>query len=258
MPTETALGTRLSEALAEIERADVVAGIPSFNNAATIAQVVAAVRDGLLESFPGERCVIVNSDGGSRDGTPDIARESDTLELRVIAGPYEGPSGKGSALRAVFESIRMLGARAGCVLDSDLRSVTPRWVDRLARPVAERRADFVTPLYVRHKHDGTITNAVAYPLVRALYGQRVRQPIGGEFGFSAALARRYLEEDVWEGDAARFGIDIFMTTTALASGARVMQAALGAKIHDPKDPAAHLGPMFAQVLGSAIRQVGRH
>jgi len=80
----------------------------------------------------------------------------------------------------------------------------------------------------------------------------VRQPIGGEFGFDAALARIYLDEPVWDSDVAKFGIDIFMTTTALARGVRVAQAFLGAKIHDPKDPGADLGPMFTQVVGTLL------
>jgi hypothetical protein len=58
---------------------------------------------------------------------------------------------------------------------------------------------------------------------------------------------------VWETDVARFGIDIFMTTNALARHARVVQAFLGAKVHDPKDPAADLGPMFTQVVGTLFR-----
>lgn len=42
---------------------------------------------------------------------------------------------------------------------------------------------------------------------------------------------------------ARFGVDIFLTTTAIARGFKVTQAALGMKIHDPpKDPAASLAP----------------
>src|SRR5439155_747140 len=84
-------------------------------------------------------------------------------------------------------------------------------------PVVSGNAGYVTPLYARHKHDGTITNTVAYPLTRALYGARVRQPIGGEFGFAAELAHVWLAEPVWDTDVARFGIDIFMTTTALAA-----------------------------------------
>lgn len=258
VPVGSALDESLRVAIQRLGSADVIAGIPSYNNAGTIEHVVRTVREGLRAAFPGQRTAIVNADGGSTDGTADIVRDHDSESVPVIAGPYSGPSGKGSALRAVFEAADRLGARAACVLDSDLRSVTPEWVARLAGPVAAGRADYVAPLYVRHKHDGTITNTVVYPLVRSLYGARVRQPIGGEFGFSRGLARAFLEDGAWDGDVARFGIDIFMTTTALARGARIVQAALGAKVHDPKDPAVHLRPMFSQVLTSAVEQVGRH
>jgi len=49
---------------------------------------------------------------------------------------------------------------------------------------------------------------------------------------------------------ARFGIDIWMTTLAIAEGYKVCQSYLGAKIHDAKDPGSDLGPMFAQVVSS--------
>jgi hypothetical protein len=58
---------------------------------------------------------------------------------------------------------------------------------------------------------------------------------------------------VWPSDVARFGIDIYMTTTALVTGRRVVQAFLGAKIHDPKDPGADLAPMFSQVVSTLFR-----
>ncbi len=70
----------------------------------------------------------------------------------------------------------------------------------------------MAPYYHRHKFDGTITNNVVYPLTRALYGQQVRQPIGGDFGVSRALVRHYLGLPVWDTDVARYGIDIWMTT----------------------------------------------
>ena len=44
-----------------------------------------------------------------------------------------------------------------------------------------------------------------------------------------------------------------MTTSALAGGFAVCQTRLGAKIHDPKDPGADLGPMFRQVVGTILR-----
>ncbi len=257
MPVQSALDEQLRRDVLRIGRADVVVGIPSFRNAATIGHVAQMAARGLRERFAGSRVAIVNADGGSGDGTADRVREGAT-GVPVAAGRYAGPSGKGSAFRAIFEAAGLLGARACAVVDADLRSITPEWIARLAGPVVRDEADYVTPLYARHKHDGTITNTIAYPLTRALYGLRVRQPIGGEFGFRADLARTFLAEPVWEGDVARFGIDIFMTTTALAREARVVQAFLGAKVHDPKDPAADLGPMFTQVVGTLLRLAARY
>src|SRR5438132_2743808 len=241
----------MRDALRMQERADIVVGIPSFRNAATIGHVTEAAAEGRRRNSPDMRAVIVNADGGSEDGTRDRVRAS-ADGVPIVPGRYQGRSGKGSAFRAIFEAVTLLGARACAVVDSDLRSITPEWIARLVGPIVRGEADYVTPLYARHKNDGTITNTIAYPLTRALYGARVRQPIGGEFGFGADLARVYLAEPVWESDVAKFGIDIFMTTTALARGVRVAQAFLGAKIHDTKDPGADLGPMFTQVVGTLL------
>jgi hypothetical protein len=251
------LDERLASGLTKIGSADVVVGIPSFRNSATIGYVATTAATGLREHFPGARVAIVNADGGSEDGTPDRVVEG-ALGVPVAVGRYIGPPGKGSAFRAIFTAVGILGARACAVVDSDLRSITPEWIGRLLTPVTKGDTDYVTPLYARHKHDGTITNSVAYPLTRALYGLRIRQPIGGEFGFRANLATAFLEQPVWNTDVARFGIDIFMTTTAIARSARVAQAFLGAKVHDPKDPAADLGPMFTQVVGTLFRMASEN
>jgi hypothetical protein len=247
----SALAADMRDALRKQDRADLVVGIPSFRNAATIGHVTKTVAEGLRQNFPDMRAVIVNADGGSEDGTPERVRAS-ADGVPTVAGRYQGKSGKGSAFRAIFEAVSLLDAKACAVVDSDLRSITPEWIARLIGPVLRGEADYVTPLYARHKHDGTITNTIAYPLTRSLYGARVRQPIGGEFGFGADLAKIFLAEPVWDSDVAKFGIDIFMTTTALARGVRIAQAFLGAKIHDPKDPGADLGPMFTQVVGTLL------
>jgi glycosyltransferase involved in cell wall biosynthesis len=208
---------------------------------------------------------VLNSDGGSADGTPHAMIQAAEQSARDFGGDadiatvrYRGISGKGSAFREIFESASALEARAVVVLDADLRSVTPEWIARLASPIVEDAADFVAPLYRRHKFDGTITNSIVYPMTHALFGGHVRQPIGGDFGFSGALAGAYARQDVWESDVARFGIDLWMTTTALAEGYRVAQAHLGAKLHDPKDPGKHLSNMLVEVVGTAFALLERH
>jgi hypothetical protein len=176
-----------------------------------------------------------------------------------VSTTLEGIRGKGNALRPLFAIARSTGARALATFDSDLRSILPTWVEHVLGPVLDHGYDQIAPLYLRHKNDGTITNSIAFPLTAALYGRRVRQPIGGDFGFSGGLASMWAEaEDVWRTDVARFGVDVWMTTTAIAGGYRVGQARLGSKIHDPKDPAQHLGPMFRQVVGTMFRLAGRH
>jgi hypothetical protein len=226
-------------------------GIPSFNHAPTIPHVARAAADGVAKHFPGVEALLYNADGGSHDGTPSAflgIPHGDQVHLE--SEPYRGPSGKGSAVRAIFERAVAVQAEACCIVDADLRSITPEWIAGLAGPVLAGTYDYITPYYQRHKFDGTITNNVTYPLVRTLFGRRIRQPIGGDFGFAGWLAAAWLREPHWSNDIARFGIDIFMTCTALARQARVAQAALGSKVHDPKDPAADLGPMFRQVVGT--------
>jgi glycosyltransferase involved in cell wall biosynthesis len=250
--------------IGEIREADVLVGIPSFNNARTIGHVVSAVQAGFAKYFPDKKCVLVNSDGGSNDGTAEIVQNTSAVDFQSIlirhrteqvfkiTTPYHGIPGKGSAFRTIFEIAQALNAKACAVVDSDLRSITPEWVELLIKPLIEGDCDYVSPLYHRHKYDGTITNSIIYPLTRALYGKRIRQPIGGDFGFSGRLAAYFLTKDVWETDVARYGIDIWMTTTAIANGFKISQAFLGAKIHDPKDPGADLSEMLYQVVGSVF------
>ncbi len=247
-----------------IKEADIVVGIPSYNNAGTIGHVTRAACVGLAKYFPHLKSVIINSDGGSTDATSEAvlsARMEDSHLLLLstpmsavhrLSVPYHGIPGKGSAFRLIFQMAAKLRAKACAVVDSDLRSITPEWFDLLLRPILFADFDFVAPYYHRHKYDGTITNSIVYPLTRALYGPRVRQPIGGEFGIAGRLIARYLERDDWETDVARYGIDIWMTTIAIAEGYRVCQSFLGAKLHDAKDPGSDLSAMLHQVVGSVF------
>lgn len=252
-----------AEKISTLEEVDILVGIPSYNSAKTIVHVVKAVEAGLLKYFPNCKSLLVNSDGGSTDGTMEAVRNATvdlesilinrkTDQFRKFVTPYHGIPGKGSAFRTIFEIARNLNAKACAVVDSDLRSITPEWLELLIKPVLEENYDYVSPYYMRHKYDGTITNSIVYPLTRSLYGKRIRQPIGGDFGFSGALASFYLTKDVWETDVSRFGIDIWMTTTAVANGFKICQAFLGAKIHDAKDPGSDLSAMLHQVVSSVF------
>jgi glucosylglycerate synthase len=237
--------------LEELERADVVVGIPCFNNDKTVAHVIQMVSHGLKEFYPSLRAVIIISDGGSTDDTREVAKDFQLKPWQEkIVSIYRGIPGKGTALRMILQSASVLNARACMVVDADLRSITNRWVKMLLDPVLEEDFDFVAPIYTRYKYDGTITNNIVYNLCQAVFGKKIRQPIGGDFAFGRDLVHYYIQQDVWETDIARFGIDIWLTVEAIENGFRLCQSHLGRKIHDARDPSEHLGPMFRQVVST--------
>jgi glucosylglycerate synthase len=73
MPEHT-LPEAAENAIRNLGQVDVVVGIPSYNNSRTIGHVVRAAHAGLAKYFPQFTAVIINSDGGSRDGTPRSTR----------------------------------------------------------------------------------------------------------------------------------------------------------------------------------------
>jgi hypothetical protein len=250
----TTLRDHARKTIERLRYADIVVGIPSYYSGETIVHVIQTVAEGLVRFYPDAKAVILVADGGSTDDTREIANlvHIDSYNVKKIVTIYRGVPGKGAGLRAAFEVANFLRARAGAVFDSDLVSINPEGVRNVRDPVF-KGYDFVAPWYRRYKLDGTITNTIAYNLTRALYGQRIRQPIGGDFGISQRLAKHYFDQDVWETDVARFGVDVWMTTTAIVGGFKLCQARLGVKVHGEKDPGADLGPMFRQVVGTIFQ-----
>lgn len=254
MFVDTALRADAKRRVREIGTVDIIVGIPSYKNAKTVGDVIEAAAEGLVRHFPDARSVIVVSDGMSTDDTVQAAQTTPVPEsVQKIVTLYQGLSGKGSAVRAVFEIAQGLDPRAVILLDADLQSITPQWIQSLAGAIVNGEADYVTPHYTRHPNEVAINDLLAYPLTRALYGPDLRQPLGGEVALSGELVDFLAGKDVWETDVARFGIHVWMTTLAITEGWRLAQAALTTKVHDYKDPTVGFEPKFLQVAGTMFR-----
>jgi len=234
----------------KIEKADLVVSSPSYNESDCIDFPVRQADIGLTKYFSDKRSVIINCDNNSPDNTKKAFLDTPTDVPKIYISTAPGIKGKGNNTKNLFRKVVALEAEAVVMVDADLKSITPEWIKHLGEPLFNDFS-YVSPLYVRHKYDGTITNGIAYPLTRALYGRRVRQPIGGDFGFSGALGKVFLESDIWDEATSNFGVDIWMTTLAINQGVQICQSFMGKpKIHRPKDPASSLGPMFRQVVGT--------
>jgi hypothetical protein len=264
------LSDELVQHLVAVGRVDILVGLPTLDNAATVGRVVRAIHTSFGTDFLRERTVLINSDGGSRDGTPEIVREAslrddETLyasqSLRTIhriSAPYRGVPGKAAALRTLFAAADLLQARAVAVFDPDVTAVTPEWLPRLVRPVLEDRADFVAPTFGRHPLEGPLVTQLVRPLLRGAYGQALTDPIAGEFACSGAFAARCLAAPVWEARAGQQGVELWLPLEALATGLRLAQAPLGRRLAAPSAPRPGLPEVFRQVVGTLFECLERH
>jgi hypothetical protein len=263
----TLLSDELLSQLMAVGQVDVLVGLPTLNHSDSVGPVVRAVHLAFNRELARERTVLVNVDGGSTDGTPDIVRgasivDRDTLlashSLRTnhrISAPYHGVPGKAAALRTVFAAADLLQARAAVVLDPEIASVSPESVAALARPALDGEADFVSPAYARHPLDGPLVTQVVRPLFRAAYGLALSEPLAGEFGCSGRFAARCLEEPAWESDDLRLAIDLWISGMAAGEGLRVTEVSLGPRrlASRPRPAVAALVPQVLDALFTCLR-----
>ena len=85
--------------------------------------------------------------GGASDRTQDEVKkiQMENVKAILISDPAHpvhkvvalchGIPGKGTALRTVFEIVESLNVGACALVDSDLRSITPEWMELLLKPV---------------------------------------------------------------------------------------------------------------------------
>jgi len=232
-----------------VSEAEIAVVIPSYKEADSIAHPTKVASEGLIKYFPDTKSVIINADNASPDGTEEVFLGTETGVPKIYITTPENTPGKGWNFANAFRKGYALGVRAFVCVDADLISITPEWIKYMATPILDEGYDYLTPLYSRHKYDGTITNNICYPLIYGIFGRDIRQPIGGDFALSGRLAR-HLVSVPWHRTTHQYGVDIFMTMHALLGGYRIAQVGLGAKIHKPSAP--KLGAMFLQVVGTAL------
>ena len=256
----------LDSQLAALVPCEIVVGLPTYNNAGTVPAVAAAVRVGLAAHFADVSAALVNVDAGSMDQTPELLaaeagmsvvlarHEAPSVERAAV--PFHGVPGRDAALRVLFDVARRLNARVLVLLEADVTSVTEAWIERLARPVWEAKADLVTPVYVRHRHEGTMTNLILAPLVRTLFGRRLRQPFGGAFAVSRHLLDHVLAHPL-RPTTGRDLMDLWLTGTAIADGFAVWEAWLGPRHVESRTRTTDLPTMLAQSLGAVFTVMDR-
>src|SRR5450631_237847 len=142
--------------LINVGEVDILVGLPTHNNAKTIGSIVRTIQSGILGGFPRERAVIINVDGGSRDGTPELVtgisiddvRPASNLHalrtLHSISTNYAGSPESGVAFRTILAAAELLRAKACIVMSPESANIEPEWLSKLLRPIYRDGFDLVT------------------------------------------------------------------------------------------------------------------
>jgi glucosylglycerate synthase len=263
MARSSILSDELLRHLVAVGQVDILVGVPTFNNAATVQAVVKSIHVGLAKHFPRERTVLINPDGGSEDGTIDLVRSApmadeelrDVTTLRTthrVSAPYHGLPDRAGGVRVVFAAADLLQARAVVIVDANVMNMTPDWVAELARPVWKNEADLVLPIHPRQRFEGPLLTQLIRPLLSATYARRLRSNTAGNFCCSGRFAARLVGHGMWERELSFPALDVWTVTAALAEDLRLVQVHLGPNLSAPRAGRAGLPELFEQAVGTTL------
>ncbi|RKY43327.1 MAG: hypothetical protein DRP81_07050, partial [Candidatus Omnitrophota bacterium] len=279
------------------KKVDFVVAIPFKGDkveAKSIKGVIKAAAFGVRKYFPDKK-VLILAVAGPYDSNVNEAKTSkaaqETFE-EISSKNIEGfcfalvNKGKGWGMRAAIDLIAQLEVPF-IFLDADLRQLRieknkksrlyptqpwkeegiviglqPKSIKWLLTPILEGK-DYVMSHYLRDPLDGTITNNIILPGIKAIFGLMMRQGIGGEFAGSPKLAkvmRDYLDNvEAMISDAMTYGIDICITIQAIINQLNIGEAFNTVKVHNPSEgklgETYQKGGMFSEVTKAFFDRV---
>jgi hypothetical protein len=257
---ETFLEDGFLRQLMSVGEVDLLVGIPSYNNAATMGQTIATIEESFQQNFVRDRVCILNVDGGSSDDTRNVLLQKNERKngghrglttLRTVhrvSWAYGSAPSSGVALRTILAAADLLRAKSCAVVSPTTTNLTAAWVANLLRPIYRERFDFLAPLYARNKFQGLLARNLLYPMSRAVFGYRIRELYADEWGFSGRLATQCLDEDVWHEEAVRTRPEAWMAVTAISTELNCCQYFLGQKAA----PASGAGPDIVEAIRQAV------
>lgn len=235
----------------------IVIGLPAGQDRPGATGSAAAIQEALRTAYPGSGSLAVvlteEADGTVPAGTSLSAPEPGAPPPAVQTGA-PGPE---AALHALLEVALAAGAPACALLEPGPPQADPARLRSLLDPVLQEAADLVTPSYARRRFEGVLVTGLVYPLTRALFGQRIHQPLGREIVLSRRLAEHLVRDDEWRLDPDYAGSDLWVITKALVREARCAQVFL-AERPAPRAPTPDASDALVGVLGPLFHEMERN
>jgi hypothetical protein len=251
---------QVQEKTEPIDSADLVVGVLAEFDSDAFAKMCDA-----LHSLPGPLRIAVlekdkrgspasaNSETAAKDLSAETAQKTPTVFCvpALLTRPDSAATGEPSmftAYQSVFVAAERLRARGCCIIASKPDAVTSQWARQLAQPLFEGQIDLVLPHYARRKYEGLLNNCIVAPLVRALYGKRINNPMGPDLAVSQRLVQRVLgARDGGSASSNRRHPLASLTPVALCENLQVIEVHFAARIYPPTDW-TNMSSVLADVL----------
>jgi trehalose synthase len=231
---------RVRESSPSCRGKDILIGIPFSDQIETLPAVIRIAQEGLQQYLPGKSAAFVIA--ATHEGKHFSQQISALFKELTIAGHLftldKEITGKGWAMRALMELSASFGSDLLLIEPDFVRQgqqgIQPSWIYSLYQPL-ELGMDFVLPVFTRPPEAKRAADQLVIPLLVALYGYRVKEPMGGAYGIRKEILHIFLQDTKLfaDTDIGKYGIDIFLTITAIVHDVKICQANLGIRRKRP-------------------------
>lgn len=251
------------------DRADLLIAIAAPLPSAALSATTAKLADACRMLPARYRVTLAVPDEAANTAIPQAggANGNDLpLRLEKYALPPADPAtipwlAKVPAYRTISALASRMAVRACTLLGTDLtfnrESLTSERLMLLLDPAAEGTFDLAMPLYTTPALDDLVNKSILYPLTRALYGHRVRHPLGNELQMSSKFLPT-LNAEVGRDSSRMQGRLLWPGTLAAGQNLKICQVQLGQR----KAPGAEgidltdalmqlVGPLFLNMEDNA-------
>jgi hypothetical protein len=237
----------------EPRKAEIVVAVDGGPDAADAVRTGHRIGHHLGTAYPGRSAVVLLLSESANEPAAPADAPPVAGGVPVLAWSHPGQS----ALEATLRAVESFDAAAGALVAPEAEDASGPTAGQMLGHVLVEGVDLACPYYTTHPFDGVVSTGIVYPVLRALFGKRLRQPIAREMAISRRLAAQLLGE-AWVADPTRAGDRLWLVGAVLAQDVPLCQVYRGAPPPRVAEANSDLAASLAHVVGTLFHEMRVH